>query len=418
MTKIFFTILIFFLIPFSVFASGLDQKLSGRILLDVERNGEAWYIYPENNKRYYLGRPADAFCVMRELGLGISELNFQRIAQAGMEIDGDLELTKRLAGKIILQTEKNGEAWYINPVDLKKYYLGRPEDAFQIMRKLGLGITMENLAKVHKPDYNESINQYSKYEHKSIFVTDKEFVVDLIEINLDNPNLEIFTDTADTASCESGCHAKTLGEYVFAHNGFTGINGSYFCTSSSCEGLNYYYFPVYNSDLDEMINGEKLKYWTTGPIMAWDENNNFYYFKDSRDFPVKGWSASSGKSVSQAFEENYGTKLQAAIGNKPRLIENKMNLLIEWEVDDKQRNVKALRGAIAYKSSLESSGKGKIYLVIAQNATVPDLANIMKEMEVDYALNLDGGYSSALIYNGEYMMGPGRNIPNAIIFSE
>ena len=38
-------------------------------------------------------------------------------------------------------------------------------------------------------------------------------------------------------------------------------------------------------------------------------------------------------------------------------------------------------------------------------------------MIMEYAVNLDGGYSSALWYNDEYMVGPGRNIPNAIIFA-
>jgi exopolysaccharide biosynthesis protein len=56
--------------------------------------------------------------------------------------------------------------------------------------------------------------------------------------------------------------------------------------------------------------------------------------------------------------------------------------------------------------------------VIAQNSTIPDLADIMQIIDVDYALNLDGGYSSALWYNDEYMVGPGRDIPNAIVFGE
>jgi hypothetical protein len=43
-----------------------------------------------------------------------------------------------------LQVEKNGEAWYINPNDLKRYFLGRPTDAFNIMRTLGLGISNAN----------------------------------------------------------------------------------------------------------------------------------------------------------------------------------------------------------------------------------------------------------------------------------
>ena len=33
----------------------------GKILLDVEQNGEAYYIYPKDKKAYYLGRLADAF---------------------------------------------------------------------------------------------------------------------------------------------------------------------------------------------------------------------------------------------------------------------------------------------------------------------------------------------------------------------
>jgi exopolysaccharide biosynthesis protein len=83
-------------------------------------------------------------------------------------------------------------------------------------------------------------------------------------------------------------------------------------------------------------------------------------------------------------------------------------------LDEKQKTAKTLRNAIAYK---KDAGKGKLYLVIARQATVSDLADVMKAMQVDYAINLDGGYSSALIYNDEYMVGPGRNIPNAIIFT-
>lgn len=392
-------IFLFCLSPFFANASGLADKLSGRILLNTEGNGEAWYIYPENNKRYYLGRPADAFAVMRELGLGISEENFQKIAQAGMPVPGDTVLSKRLSGRIILQAEKNGEAWYINPLDLKKYYLGRPEDAFKIMRELSLGINRENLAGIHKPGYNESIDQYSSYEFKKNITTPSgSFAVDVVKIDLSDPDLKIITDTADSEDCDSNCQAKPLIKYVVENNGFAGTNATYFCSGSGCGTANYYFFPVYNSRLGKLINEDQLKYWTTGPIMAFDANNKFYYFKDSREFGgVKN------------FEEKYGVKLQAALGNKPRFIENGQNFLIDWEVDEGQSKTKTLRNAIAYK-------EGKIYLIVARLATVPDLGEIMQAMGMEYALNLDGGNSSALFYNDEYMIGPGRNIPNAIIF--
>jgi len=89
---------------------------------------------------YALGRPADAFAIMRKLGLGASH-NY---------ITTYLNKTFPLAvsGKILLDVEKNGEAYYIYPKDKKAYYLGRPDDAFNIMRNLGLGITNDNLNKI------------------------------------------------------------------------------------------------------------------------------------------------------------------------------------------------------------------------------------------------------------------------------
>lgn len=401
MKKIIFTICLLLFLPICAQAESLAERLSGRILLDVEGNGEAWYVYPKDFKRYYLGRPRDAFAIMRELGLGITEFDFQKIAQAGMPVEGDLEITSRLAGQIVLQIEKNGEAWYINPVDLKKYFLGRPDDAFTIMRELSLGIRKRDLAEIHKPGFDESLDRYSSYKYsQKISIPESDSYIDIIEIDLNDPRLKIITDTAQSFNCKTNCQAKSLADFAIENSAFAAMNGTYFDTSQAKK--NYYFFPVFNSSLGKMINDDQLKYWTTGPIMAFDENNKFYYFKDSRDFG----------SVA-AFEEKYNTKLQAAIGNKPRLIEDKMNLLIDWELDDKQTYGKSLRNALAYKSG---RGLGTIYLVVARNSSVPELAQIMKVMEVDYALNMDGGNSSALFYNDEYMVGPGRNIPNAIMF--
>lgn len=110
----------------------LYKKLRGRIILKVEDLGKAYYVYPESEEAYYLGRPADAFQVMRDLGLGISNADFESFSGVAPE---------RLAGKILLKVEAKGEAYYVNPADLKIHYLGRPADAFEIMRKLGMGIS-------------------------------------------------------------------------------------------------------------------------------------------------------------------------------------------------------------------------------------------------------------------------------------
>jgi hypothetical protein len=114
-------------------------SLNGRILLQVQDKGQAWYVNPVNGYRYYLGRPDDAFSIMRSLGLGVSNVDlgkFQASAPA------------RLSGRILLQVQDKGQAYYLSPTDLKLYYLGRPADAFSVMRSLGLGITNADLAKI------------------------------------------------------------------------------------------------------------------------------------------------------------------------------------------------------------------------------------------------------------------------------
>ena len=202
-----FSILVFF---FSLFlladaaSDDLANKLSGRILLQVESHGEAWYINPETKERNYLGRPDDAFNVMRQAGIGAKNSDLDRIPVAldnlsgedsdsdglpdNLEValglnpnnsdsDGDsfsdyVELqnsynplgtnklsfdnsfSKAQAGRILLQVERNGEAWYINPENNKRYFLGRPSDAYNLMRRLGLGISNENLEQINQNQFS------------------------------------------------------------------------------------------------------------------------------------------------------------------------------------------------------------------------------------------------------------------------
>src|SRR3989339_24299 len=66
--------------PFSFLsAATLAERLSGKILLQVEDAGQAWYVEPGTGKRAFLGRPDDAFRIMRELGLGISDVDLNTI---------------------------------------------------------------------------------------------------------------------------------------------------------------------------------------------------------------------------------------------------------------------------------------------------------------------------------------------------
>lgn len=140
--KIFKYIPILIAIIFSLFLftdfSQAALNLNGRILLQVEDKGQAWYVNPLDSRRYYLGRPDDAFAIMRSLGLGISNRDLNYFAVNGVPV--------RLSGRILLQVEDKGQAYYVDPLKRQIHYLGRPADAFNLMRQKGLGITNRDLA--------------------------------------------------------------------------------------------------------------------------------------------------------------------------------------------------------------------------------------------------------------------------------
>src|SRR5665811_1108867 len=78
-----------------------NTNLNGRILLQVEDKGQAWYVNPLNSQRYYLGRPDDAWQIMRSLGLGVSNSDITSF-QAKAPL--------RLSGRILLQVQDKGQA--------------------------------------------------------------------------------------------------------------------------------------------------------------------------------------------------------------------------------------------------------------------------------------------------------------------
>jgi len=131
-------LLLSFLFSHQALALTTAQRLAGRILLQVESHGEAWYVNPQNYKRYYLGRPDDAFALMKSLSLGISEQEFASWNQTA---------PAWAAGRLYIRPQSHGEAYY---VDLNRhwYYLGRPLDAWLLFRSQGLGITNADLSSI------------------------------------------------------------------------------------------------------------------------------------------------------------------------------------------------------------------------------------------------------------------------------
>jgi len=124
----------------NIINNNLSKRLGGRILLQVESRGEAWYVEPKTNKKHYMPNGQEAYNIMRDLGIGITNNDLNRVKK-------DNAFARRHVGKIFLQVEDLGQAHYIDFVG-NVHYLKDGEAAYQIMRDLGLGITNDDLRKI------------------------------------------------------------------------------------------------------------------------------------------------------------------------------------------------------------------------------------------------------------------------------
>lgn len=123
-------------------SSSLGARLKGYVLLQVQGNGEAWYVDPDGSTRYYLKDGPAAYGLMRAMGLGISETDYAKLAA------GNSVLRASVRGKIVLRVQAHGEAYYLCPRTGAFTYIKDGPAAYSIMRQCGLGITDSDLMQI------------------------------------------------------------------------------------------------------------------------------------------------------------------------------------------------------------------------------------------------------------------------------
>ena len=108
-------------------------------------------------ERKSLSSPREAFDIIQKLGLGISKADLDRFLAT--------KFPERLAGVILISVEEDGRAYYIHPDTLEAIYLGRPHEALDILRELGLEDTLLD----NNNDINNIILETQKIEELKDF---------------------------------------------------------------------------------------------------------------------------------------------------------------------------------------------------------------------------------------------------------
>lgn len=210
------------------------------------------------------------------------------------------------------------------------------------------------------------------------------FQVDIVSADLSSTR--VIVDTASDTDCSDNCPVLSLGEYAAKNGAFAGINGSYFCPASypSCFGK--------ANSFDTLLMNKNKRYFNS--------DNNVY-----SEVPAVIFSGNSVRFVGRSLEWGRDTSVDAVLANYPLLLAG--GQIVFGGSDDAKHTGRGYRNFVGSKDSA-------VYIGIVRNATLSEAAKVLQTMELHNALNLDSGGSSAL-WSGGYKVGPGRNIPNALL---
>jgi hypothetical protein len=223
------------------------------------------------------------------------------------------------------------------------------------------------------------------YSRQSVSADGTNYLVDIIAGDLSSTR--VIVDTASDATCARDCPVLPLADYVSRSGAYAGVNGAYFCPSDypSCADK--------KNSFDTLLMNKNKVYFNS-------ENNKY------STVPAVIFGSGFVRFVGQSLEWGRDTSIDSMIANQPLLVAGG-NVVFGGNQDPKMGSAGS-RGFVANKGNI-------VYIGVVHNVTVVGMARVLKAMGMENALNLDSGGSVAL-WSGGYKVGPGRNLPNVILF--
>lgn len=228
----------------------------------------------------------------------------------------------------------------------------------------------------------------SGYSRQKVSSDVGEFLVDIISADLSSTRVVV--DTASDSTCRDNCPVSSLSSFLSRSGGFAAINGPYFCPAAypSCAGK--------TNSFDTLLMNKNKVYFNS--------ENNVY-----SNVPAVIFSGSSARFVGRSSEWGRDTGVDAVIAGQPFLLSGG-NVVFGGD-DEVKRAGQGSRSFIGTKGST-------VYIGVVHNANVAQVARVLKALGLEYALNLDSGGSTALMWGGRYIAGPGRDTPFGIVLQK
>ena len=225
----------------------------------------------------------------------------------------------------------------------------------------------------------------SGYSRQQVATSIGNYLVSMVAGDLSNT--KIIVDTASDSTCANDCPVLPLATYVSRSGAYAGINGSYFCpaTYPDCASK--------KNSFDLLVMNKNKVYFNS--------DNNVY-----SNNPGVIFGGGYIRFVSAVSQWGRDTGIDSMISNYPLLVSGG-SISFGGDTDPKKGS-KGNRSFVANKGS-------QVFIGVVHSATVAEGAVVLKTLGMENALNLDNGGSTAL-WSGGYKVGPGRDLPNVVLF--
>lgn len=239
---------------------------------------------------------------------------------------------------------------------------------------------------VPQPATANNIPPGAGYQHQIVSVEGQNFPVSIVAADLNST--KVIVDTASDSDCSDNCPVLALADYVGRNRAYAGINGSFFCPADydSCKGK--------TNSFDTLLMNKNKHYFNS--------DNNVY-----STVPAAIFSVGSARFVGRSLEWGRDTGVDSVIANYPLLVSGG-NINFTENPAEPKFGQKGSRTFVANKGNM-------VYIGVVHSATMGESAKVLHALGMGEALNLDEGGSTALWFEG-YKVGPGRNVPNAVLF--
>lgn len=226
----------------------------------------------------------------------------------------------------------------------------------------------------------------SGFSTQNVSADGQTYKVSIVAADLNST--KVIIDTASDSDCGNECPVLPLADYVSRSGAFAGINGSFFCPGEypSCAGK--------TGSFDTLVMNKNKHYFNS--------DNNVY-----STIPAAIFSQGTARFVGQSLQWGRDTGVDGVIANYPLLVSGG-NVNFTEAPNEPKFGGKGPRTFVAAKGNI-------VYIGIVHGASMGESAKVLQAMGMGEALNLDEGGSTALWFGG-YKAGPGRNVPNAVLF--